>query len=389
MSATYRECDQRRVSQCLGIDRPDAILRGDLSRRGITFLVDVSGAPANAIRQDATQDLIADPHSQQIWYTNSKTNAEGSLLQLADTLLEEKNEDNECAETVAMSLTGADGIMQKVYVMDSFTSYSPPGCEDDVESELPRNQITVATSAANAGISSKLCTKSRHKGLPPDFYDLVQEMGRVDRLLSAVPGSNKYVVHISLNCYASLFIRCMRVKSPSERRIQLMNIHRVLRFLVTPDECYHTHIERYFEEDSFVSRGDCGDFCSYCKGDIESLTGLFSRKLLISVLTTEVFENGKPPLFKYFMKKLKEHKEAFFHVDHVPNLKMRSLHALCLQLIAKGIVQLDTLEAPKIGTDKFGVKDVVVFLGNGVDDDGVTMPAYSIRSKWKGLTTYD
>ena len=92
--------------------------------------------------------------------------------------------------------------------------------------------------------------------MPPRLYDFVQEFGRVDRSISALPGENEYIVHISFSSVVSLCARIMKTSSAAERAIQLGAMHEVLRFLLTPTECYHSHVERYFEGDAAGEKED-------------------------------------------------------------------------------------------------------------------------------------
>lgn len=93
-------------------------------------------------------------------------------------------------------------MMIKVTSMDAFTDYAitdgitPLPDYNDVI--LPKIQILTATSAANCGISSNSLRFAMHKGLPSTLYDVLQEMGCVDRKCSAEPGTNFYEVHINL-----------------------------------------------------------------------------------------------------------------------------------------------------------------------------------------------
>ena len=85
----------------------------------------------------------------------------------------------------------------------------------------------------------------KHKGLPPSLYDVVQEMGRVDRLLQVSNGTNTYKVHLSLYSDVSLFIRIMKGSGSNarERKRLLLDMQEVLMMLVTPTTCHHSFIE--------------------------------------------------------------------------------------------------------------------------------------------------
>ncbi|KAL7546584.1 hypothetical protein ACHAWF_009916 [Thalassiosira exigua] len=323
-------------------------MTGSLARRGVILRVDVTGNEAAAMKKSVVKGLSDDPLAQEIWYTNSKSSAEGSLLDLAISVLEERKEAIRY-NTTATALTGGDGVMKKVHTMDEFTSYGkineegrlPDGENDEAgDMKWKRVQILVATLAANCGVSSRTCKKARHKGLPPSFYDFVQEFGRVDRNLSAVPGENEYVVHISFRSVVSLYARIMKSSSTVERAIQVSAMLEVLQFLLSPSECYHLHLERHFEGDDAGEKQGCAKYCSFCLGDVPKLTKRVNKDVLVSLLTTDVFKEDKSIEFKELLKRLRKEKDILFHTDDVPKKNMGQLHALCLQLVAKGIVEL-------------------------------------------------
>eukprot|EP00956_Cyclotella_meneghiniana_P033009 scaffold92750_cov52-Cyclotella_meneghiniana.AAC.2 len=77
-------------------------------------------------------------------------------------------------------------------------------------------------------------------------------------------------------------------------------------------------------------------------------------------------------------------KERVFHADSRPKNK-GPIHALCLQLFAKGIIHLDISNHTKIGTETIMDKDVSIKLSMGVDSSGISLPAYTIDDYWKGI----
>ncbi len=131
------------------------------------FRVDVTGDPTPAMKTATADDLSGDSTIQEIWYSNTKTNVEGSLLEIAADILDKEATKEGGVKTVAMSLTGSDGIMQKILAMDSFTNFGDIDDEgytmmDGEKVKLVKVQILSATSAANCGVSSKWCKISRH-----------------------------------------------------------------------------------------------------------------------------------------------------------------------------------------------------------------------------------
>ena len=139
---------------------------------------------------------------------------------------------------MAHSFTGTDGIMLKTTTIDAVSRYDQcdgPGTmlldrnnevvEDDQPVELPKIQFLVSTKSAQCGISSKWLKHAKKKNLPATLYELVQEMGRVDRLLLAEPGSNTYEVHISFASYTSMYVRKKQNPDRAERKIQMSARH--------------------------------------------------------------------------------------------------------------------------------------------------------------------
>ena len=64
---------------------------------------------------------------------------------------------------------------------------------------------------------------------------------------------------------------------------------------------------------------------------------------------------------------------------------MGPIHALALQLVAKGIIGIEVSDRTKIGTDKLKNDHFVISLPNGVDANGAFVPAYTIATKYDSL----
>ena len=82
MSATMRKSGEDTITPLLGDMKPN-ILSGSLARRNIKFTCSISGNPAKSLTASARSHLHGSPNHQQIWFTNSKSNAEGPLLNVA------------------------------------------------------------------------------------------------------------------------------------------------------------------------------------------------------------------------------------------------------------------------------------------------------------------
>ena len=108
--------------------------------------------------------------------------------------------------------------------MDAFTGFGYlPGnaggikINEDGTVDLPRISILIATSAANSGVSSSQLKTAMHKGFPFSYYDLVQEMGQVNRTQLKLMDDCCFQVHTSLSCFISSFVRIMTNKELAER----------------------------------------------------------------------------------------------------------------------------------------------------------------------------
>ena len=86
------------------------------------------------------------------------------------------------------------------------------------------------------------------------------------------------------------------------------------------------------------------------------------------LLSTKVLANGKTAHCSDFVKALKVDKDNIFHASDVPKDEMGPIHALVLQLIAKGIVALGISDSTKMGTAKLKDNDVMLYLPNGMND---------------------
>ena len=105
LSASMRTKDEDVVTQLLGDMSPN-VLCGPLARRNIKFTVSISGNPAKSLTTSARSHFHGSPEFQQIWFTHSRTNAEGSLLNAALTELEHNRADGG-PNSIAHSFTGA------------------------------------------------------------------------------------------------------------------------------------------------------------------------------------------------------------------------------------------------------------------------------------------
>ena len=313
---------------------------------------------------------------------------------------------------MSQSFVGTDGIMLKTTNLDGIKEYDTmegegtilkPSSYADIargmsttrttETEeqvrLPKIQIVVATKSAEAGINGKHLVFGKVSGLPASLYELVQQMGRVDRVGTDAAGTNTYEVHLDLNSYVSLIVRIMQCDCESERRVQLRQMHEVLTMLVLPKTCYHVAIERKFEWEWCSTKDECGDYCSKCcnnGNEAKNFTKRVNKRGLQALLADKV--RGSEMSVKEFMQTLKKWKATVFHKDDVPGRVVKQVHALALQLIAARIIALKMKTNSKIGTDKARKEDLVVFCPNDSrmnEGEQYCRPGYTVDNLWKGF----
>ena len=70
----------------------------------------------------------------------------------------------------------------------------------------------------------------------------------------------------------------------------------------------------------------------------------------------------------------------------MPKLRTGPFHALALQLLANGIIDLKIQDVTKIGTDELTAEHVTIILPNGKDDDGFELPAYMMNQSYNNMT---
>ena len=173
--------------------------------RRIFFDIVVAGNPSVSVQSSIIEDYQRKPEMKTIVCKNSKKKAEESLLPTATKILDKLGLSGE-----AMTLTGDCGLMEKVFAMGCFEnllhSLSVDAGAGDISTDntslftgvrLPNLMIMLATLAANCGVNSKECYRSYCIGPPPSLYNLVQEMGCVDRARDLSPGFNWYDIHLS------------------------------------------------------------------------------------------------------------------------------------------------------------------------------------------------
>jgi len=163
----------------------------------------------------------------------------------------------------------------------------------------------------------------------------------------------------------------------------------VLLFLVVPTTCYHKVMENYFEWERATGKEDCAHYCSKCLNVVGGLTKRVNKERLQSLLADKVHGSNKS--VGKFVKLMKSNKGLIFHEDDVPGREMGQMHALCLQMIAKGIIQLKIDDKTKMGTDKVTRRDlsvacpIVKRVRNGLT---YCYESYRMDEMWEGINAY-
>ena len=377
MSATFRRDDQDVISR-LWTRPPDKVIWLELSRRGIGLDVVISGNPTSSIVKCMSSDYKIPTTTKTIVYTNSKRAAMGSLSKALEAMLEkcERNWRNSGYDFVpgrVISFTGDDGLQSKVHIMRAWARDldDVPVHEDefgDPGDELPNLLIMPATKAADCGVSSNSCRRSYRMGIASSLYSIVQEMGRVDRVPTGDdldPTQNRYEVHLSFTCAVKLYARIMQHPEKSERELQLASFMEVLCFLVIPSECQHVHLERYFEApDTTRLFESCRNCCPFCNRNRATTTGRINRQKLTRQLVGYC-SSATPPTTGALIKFVKDRQRLFFHKHDQPKKGMGPIHALCLQLIASGILEfaIGDGSTKDIGKNDLNISNVVIKIG--------------------------
>ena len=81
-----------------------------------------------------------------------------------------------------------------------------------------------------------------------------------------------------------------------------------------------------------------------------------NRQALRNILIVEIQQQQT---YSVLVKRIKDRKDIVFHKDNIP-ADAAPIHALCLQLLAKGIVKLNIENKSLIGTDNLEAKNVKI-----------------------------
>ena len=352
MSATLRQEYQNTITKLSKrlFRRPTIVCWGPMTRRNIKFGVHIFGSPSAAIKRELQSVYETDRDAKVIVYTNSKLNAEGTLTNIAQSIIDSIAE----LTGVAIALTGDCGIMMKTFLMAAFCGKTDDQVAEE-DMELPNVLILPATASANCGFSSIFCKRATRYSIPPNLIDIAQEMGRVDRTHDdAARGEHRYDLYISFHCVMNLFLRVFRGATAAIREFEFSELFAVLHFVVLPTKCYHVFLEEHFERPSAnADRNNCGDNCSFCTSEHLSFTKQFVREELVEVLKDCIFDLG-PVTLAAFLKGLTSNVDDIYGQDEalVKSLQPGNVHALALQLVAARFVEIfvDEAHSTKLGT---------------------------------------
>lgn len=100
-----------------------------------------------------------------------------------------------------MPFTGDSGLMLKMYLMACFCA------NNGSDSGLVKIWCMPCTAAAHCGVSSKQNKQCYRYGPVPNWYDMVHEAGRVDRLHNAPPKTQRNTMFLNVTTFLLLWVR--------------------------------------------------------------------------------------------------------------------------------------------------------------------------------------
>ena len=132
-------------------------------------------------------------------------------------------------------------------------------------------------------------------------------------------------------------------------------------------------------------------YCSKCLNQVRGYTKRVNKEELQPLQADKV--HGSSKTAGNFVKLMKAHKGLIFHEDDVPGREMGRVHALCLQMTAKGIIELKMDDETKMGTDKVTRRELSVacpIITCKRVRNGLTYyyESYRMDEMWEGINTY-
>jgi hypothetical protein len=178
MSATFQIPEQQAFNSLMG-RLPELVMWGDMDHRTVGIHMSVHGERLAHLINKCAADFRADPGMKFLVMSNSAAACDGRIIERLEKALNQSPADytDDWPPIELMPFTGDCGLMMKqMFLMESF-------CAADGHNNALLNIVGMpVTASANCGVSSKNCRQCYRYGPCPNWYDLVQEMGRVDCL---------------------------------------------------------------------------------------------------------------------------------------------------------------------------------------------------------------
>jgi superfamily II DNA helicase RecQ len=357
MSATFRIPEQKAFNYMIG-DTPELVMWGDMDRRSVGIYARVDGEPLSHLVNSWSDDTRRNPDMKSLIMTNSARACDGRIIDRLEAAAKKLPNSVFDKTHGFMSFTGDCGLMMKMFLMECFCG------ESDEDAILPTIVCMPCTAAAHCGVSSKKCKQCYRYGPCPNWYDLVQEAGRVDRLLNALRGMQRYTIFLNVPTFLILWLRIQSEENAAVRERHSTQLFEVLRFLVLPDKCYHEAIEEHFENpETYNSRGPCEDNCSYCLGHHVHFAGEVSKAHVIGALQANIFRKGSVDA-KRLVSLItdKNHKYKLSRGIWGKKVESGKVHGLVLMMIASGMLQFELKSQTLIGKNNLKLDHVRVVL---------------------------
>jgi hypothetical protein len=244
---------------------------------------------------------------------------------------------------------------QKFFHIRKFCQSNAPNqtlLETCSEKERPFNpQILTATSgAANAGIDDPEVFGVCRTEFPPSLLDVKQEKGRAGRRPLAHPGTDWYMVCISLESLVILLKRLWdtSVKEDSYFVSQDADIRACLKLLVLPDYCLQATLEMRMSN-PFFDIGElpppCENACTYCLGKYDKMfpklvmSGV--RTVLLQLFVGPQAMAGRPSIEKELVdsiRKFKNSNRLLFGTNSDKTPEPKHVKKMIVMLLAAGII---------------------------------------------------
>jgi hypothetical protein len=138
----------------------------------------------------------------------------------------------------------------------------------------------------------------------------------------------------------------MQHPAVAKRQVQLKLMTKVLMMLVCPAECQHNLMEKFFKNPTNPCIFEpCRLKCSKCTNSLNQQIGCVHWNCLTHLLISFCIGTMQP--FAALIKIVKTKRSEIFHKYYVSNKLRGPIHALCRQLVANGIIQLQILKDKK------------------------------------------